>query len=172
MRPKLGKDRILQAALLLFAKNGYHATSISQIAESAEVSKGLTYNYFSSKEELLLAIIEQASEAMFEVADTLFLKGNYEESLQNFLDQYVLSLKTNRDYLSFQLSLLFQPDLRKIVQAPLQKRAEHLLFLTEKMFIEAGVENSKLVARRFVSELDGIALHELSVFKDLSLIHI
>lgn len=52
MRPQKGKDKILQAALALFAEKGFHTTSVSQIAEAAGVSKGLTYNYFESKEKL------------------------------------------------------------------------------------------------------------------------
>ena len=89
--------------------------------------------------------------------------------LKIFLDQYFLFLKNNKKYLSFQLSLLFQPDLKKIVEGPLQQRAERLLSNTVIMFREAGASNPDLTARRFMSELDGIALHNLSVFKDYPL---
>ncbi|MDG1437951.1 MAG: hypothetical protein P8P98_03175, partial [Emcibacteraceae bacterium] len=74
-----------------------------------------------------------------------------------------------KSYLTFQLSLLFQPDLRKIVIIPLQRRAEHLLKQTKVMFEKTEIENPTLTARRFLAELDGIALHELSVFKDYPL---
>jgi AcrR family transcriptional regulator len=49
----LRKDRrqaILDAALTVFANNGYHSASVSMIAKEAGVSKGLMYNYFESKE--------------------------------------------------------------------------------------------------------------------------
>ena len=52
--------KILNAAFELMARNGYEATSISQIASKAGVSKGLMYNYFASKEELLQALIHSA----------------------------------------------------------------------------------------------------------------
>ena len=67
------------------------------------------------------------------------------------------------------MGLLFQPDLKKIIQVPFQTRAAHLLHDTEKMFIGAGASNTNLTARRFICELDGIALHYLSVFKDFPL---
>ena len=51
------KDHIMEVALELFAENGFHATSISQIAKKAGISKGLTYNYFESKKELLDELI-------------------------------------------------------------------------------------------------------------------
>ncbi len=169
MRPQRGKDKILQAAVKLFAENGFHSTSVSRIAEAAGVSKGLAYNYFKSKNALLLAIIDQANEKIFGVAGSLSPQGEYQQALRDFLDQYHLALKTNKNYLSFQLSLLFQPDLKKIVQAPLQRRAARLLSLTEEMFRDAGIPDPNLAARRFITELDGIALHYLSVFKDFPL---
>ncbi|MBL4602260.1 MAG: TetR/AcrR family transcriptional regulator [Emcibacteraceae bacterium] len=169
MKPQLGKDKILDAALQLFAKKGYHTTSISLIAKTANVSKGLTYNYFKSKEELLLAIIDQASKKMFAVAKEMSAPQNYQDTLRQFLDQFFLFLVNNKSYLRFQLSLLFQPDLKAIVEGPLQQRAELLLSHTITMFREVGAENPALTARRFISELDGIALHHLSVFKNYPL---
>ena len=52
------RARILFASLELFAIDGYHAVSVSKIAKHAGVSKGLIYNYFASKEDLLKALIE------------------------------------------------------------------------------------------------------------------
>ncbi|MEJ2103763.1 MAG: TetR/AcrR family transcriptional regulator, partial [Ignavibacteriaceae bacterium] len=51
------REKIENIALELFALNGYHATSISKIAKSAGISKGLLYNYYESKEQLLNAVI-------------------------------------------------------------------------------------------------------------------
>lgn len=169
MQHQAGKEKIMAAALQLFSENGYHTTSIKQIAVTAEVSKGLTYNYFDSKEELLLAILNHASEQMFDVAHNMFSGADYQEALRNFLGHYMHMLETNKNYLSFQLSLIFQPDLKDLVKEPLQKRAQHLLTLTEKMFREAGFKNPEKTARRFITELDGIALHNLSIFEDYPL---
>ena len=174
MRPQLGKPKLLEAAVQLFSATGFHGTSITKIAKAAGVSKGLMYIYFESKEKLLLEIIEDASKGMVEIAETLSnanveTLAGYQSTLKLFTDQYAEPLKNNREYLSFQLSLLYQPDLKTLVEAPLQKRAAQLLKLTESLFKKAGVPNSNLTARRFISELDGIALHHLSVFKDYPL---
>ncbi|HRW21852.1 MAG TPA: helix-turn-helix domain-containing protein, partial [Bacteroidales bacterium] len=51
---RLSKHKlILDTAMKLFASSGYHNTSISKIAKEAGISKGLIYNYFDSKEDLL-----------------------------------------------------------------------------------------------------------------------
>jgi AcrR family transcriptional regulator len=70
--PPVDKRRqILDAAIRVFARHGFHATRVSDIADEAGVAYGLVYHYFSSKDEvlnelflerwsLLLAAIEEA----------------------------------------------------------------------------------------------------------------
>lgn len=48
---------IEDAALALFIEHGYHATSMRQIAERAELALGGIYNHFASKEDIFAAII-------------------------------------------------------------------------------------------------------------------
>src|SRR6202451_2711854 len=54
------RERVLAEAQRLFRERGYAATSLEQIAEAAEVTKGAIYGHFSSKEDLLLSAIEAA----------------------------------------------------------------------------------------------------------------
>jgi len=52
-KKRLTRDNIMNAALQLFAEQGYEATSVHQITEQAGVAKGTFFNYFSCKEDLL-----------------------------------------------------------------------------------------------------------------------
>jgi AcrR family transcriptional regulator len=52
------RQRLLDEAQRLFRERGYAATSLEQIAEAADVTKGAIYGHFSSKEDLLLSAIE------------------------------------------------------------------------------------------------------------------
>jgi AcrR family transcriptional regulator len=54
------RQRLLSEARRLFRERGYAATSLEQIAEAAEVTKGAIYGHFSSKEDLLLSAHEEA----------------------------------------------------------------------------------------------------------------
>ena len=54
------RQHLLDEAQRLFRERGYAATSLEQIAEAAEVTKGAIYGHFSSKEDLLLSAIEAA----------------------------------------------------------------------------------------------------------------
>src|SRR5262252_1664994 len=53
------RDQIVAAALACFARTGYHATTMADVAAQAGVSKGTPYLYFDSKEALFLALHEE-----------------------------------------------------------------------------------------------------------------
>lgn len=69
------KEQILNAALELFANQGYAATSTSRIAKFAGVSEGLIFRHFESKEGLLQAILDYGKDhAALAYADLLKAK--------------------------------------------------------------------------------------------------
>lgn len=57
------QKNILKAALILFAEQGYAATSTSKVAKEAGVSEGLIFRHFQNKEGLLNAIMKLAKAA-------------------------------------------------------------------------------------------------------------
>ena len=59
------KDFILDTAQELFMEQGFDQTSISQILEATQIARGTLYYYFSSKEEIMDAIIERTIEKAF-----------------------------------------------------------------------------------------------------------
>ena len=55
------RQRLLTQAQRLFRERGYAATSLEQVAEAAEVTKGAIYGHFASKEDLMISALEAAS---------------------------------------------------------------------------------------------------------------
>lgn len=55
-------QEIIAASIQLFKEKGYHATSMQDIADAVGLQKGSLYHYISSKEELLIIIIQEALE--------------------------------------------------------------------------------------------------------------
>ena len=53
------QEKILLAALQLFAQEGYHASSTSKVARLANVSEGLIFRHFKNKEGLLKAVLNE-----------------------------------------------------------------------------------------------------------------
>lgn len=55
------QDRILDAAVTVFARQGFHAASMREIAAAAGIAPGSIYNHFENKAALLLGIFERIS---------------------------------------------------------------------------------------------------------------
>lgn len=62
--PQPRKQHLIDTAYRLFNMHGYHATGIDWILAEAGVSKATLYKYFRSKEELILAVLQQRHEQM------------------------------------------------------------------------------------------------------------
>ncbi len=60
------REQILSTALMLFASRGLAATRITDISKAANISQGLLYHYFSSKEEIFVKLMETAFEKLNE----------------------------------------------------------------------------------------------------------
>jgi TetR/AcrR family fatty acid metabolism transcriptional regulator len=57
---------LLDAAVRVFARKGYHASRVGDIAEEAGVAYGLLYHYFRSKEDVLLTVFRETWRALIE----------------------------------------------------------------------------------------------------------
>jgi len=58
-RAEAQRQRILEAARRCFIERGFHAASMANIAEAAQMSAGLMYRYFENKQAIVLAIVER-----------------------------------------------------------------------------------------------------------------
>jgi len=135
------KEIILSAALKLFAINGYHSTTISSIAREAGISKGLIYNYFESKEQLLAELIS----TYFDLLDRILCPANANEmngkDMSAFLDNLRKSLKEESKYWRLFAQLSLQTDV--------------LAFLMEKYAAGAGAgKHQQLIMGYFAKYFD------------------
>jgi TetR/AcrR family fatty acid metabolism transcriptional regulator len=58
------RERILRAAIKVFARNGFYDTRVSEVAKAAGVADGTIYLYFKSKDELLRSLFEDRVETL------------------------------------------------------------------------------------------------------------
>jgi AcrR family transcriptional regulator len=58
------RDEIMAAAKKVFARNGFHATTIADIAKEAELAYGSVYQYFDSKDDLFDALMSAEGDAL------------------------------------------------------------------------------------------------------------
>ena len=57
-RARATRHRILQAAVKLFARQGYHKTTIADLAQAIQLTSGAIFHHFASKEALLEAVVD------------------------------------------------------------------------------------------------------------------
>ncbi len=59
------RDRLIRVAMELFQAQGYRSTGVAQILKAAEANSGSLYHYFPTKEDLLLAVLEQYKQLLW-----------------------------------------------------------------------------------------------------------
>lgn len=62
--PRTTRERIMDAALNVFSRKGYHETRMDEIVEEAATSKGSIYFHFPNKEKLFLALVDQFADLL------------------------------------------------------------------------------------------------------------
>jgi AcrR family transcriptional regulator len=77
---------LLDAAAQAFAEHGYHQTPIDSVSQLAGVAKGTVYNYFSSKDDVLRALIQEACELATQAATATPDEASTETRLQAFVE--------------------------------------------------------------------------------------
>lgn len=65
------RDDILDAAAQVFRQKGFHGASMADIAQSVDLKKASLYHHVSSKQEILLALLDRALELLFEQIDAI-----------------------------------------------------------------------------------------------------
>ncbi len=118
------KAKILETAHLLFSEKGYDKTSVNEIINRLNISKGAFYHYFNSKDEVLDAIIlgytAEALDMLYEIV--------YDPSL-NGLEKYIKMFKE--------------------AQANREKNAERFSYLI-KLFLK---EDNRLFRDRYIEKI-------------------
>jgi TetR/AcrR family transcriptional regulator, fatty acid metabolism regulator protein len=67
---------LLDAAVRVFARKGYHASRVGDIAEEAGVAYGLLYHYFGSKEDVLRSVFRETWRALIETIESVEGSGD------------------------------------------------------------------------------------------------
>lgn len=80
------QEAILQAALKLFATQGYNSTPTSQIAKEAGVSEGLIFRHFDSKEGLLNAVLQQGENSFKLLFATIVMETTPKAVIRKTID--------------------------------------------------------------------------------------
>lgn len=93
----MSRDEILRAAAQIFQEKGYHAASMQDIAEAVELKKGSLYHHVSSKQEILLALLDEALDLIIERLQAVEAKNlSPSQKLRQSMQAYLSFLAENR----------------------------------------------------------------------------
>jgi len=158
------RDRILAAAIEVFAKNGFYATRVSEIAKAAGVADGTIYLYFKNKDDVLITIFEEGIERLLDIlSEVAESNASFEDRISQIIE--------------LQLGLLEeQRDLAEVITVNLRQSSRLLKQYATPLFMQyidviAGVVrdgqkdgafrkdlNPRIVARSLFGALDAILL--------------
>ncbi len=112
------RTRLIQAAASVFARRGFQAATVEEIAAEAGYSHGAVYSNFTGKEQLFLAVFEQyMTQRIEEVAHATEIEGSFAERARAGADQWMQRFTADRDtfllHLEFMIHAARNPKLSK-----------------------------------------------------------
>lgn len=155
------KEQILVAALRLFSKKGFYHTSISDITKKANLSKGLLYNYFESKEDLLNQVVVFAFKDVTAAGEEMYVLFNElppEKIFKELIFSYFLMLKEEKELMKLTLSLAVQVSAIPSVHDTIASIYSALLGQLEVVFEKMGYKNPKMEAMLLGAIVDGVGI--------------
>ena len=152
------KKAILDAALHVFAEEGYHSASIAKVSKKAGVSKGLMYNYFESKEDLLHQLLGDIILKETRIMEFLSKEEFTDESIIALLEHTSDLLKADPKHWKLYFLMSVQPDVMAIL---LEDHKEIRNIFNAKYvnyFQKKGFEDPMLTLQYFGATWGGIKM--------------
>lgn len=160
------KQQIINAAQKLFIKKGYAMTSIQDILKEANIAKGTFYNYFNSKSECLMSILESINEEI--VKERIHLTYLHEQDdISLFAKQlevrFHIDKKHNLMALFSSISVTDDEDLKKFLE---KNYILELQWIAQRITDIYGVQVEKNALDHAVAFL-GLMQHSIQVMKKI-----
>lgn len=160
-QPPSSQDRILDAAIRRFARQGYGSTPIRQIAQDAQVATGLIHYHFQDKAGLLNALFQRSLaqvQASLDEADS----ASELDPLQG-LDQLVrtafAAVALDQDFWRLSYQLRMQGDVMEAMGGALQAWGQEVRKRIETLLRAARHPNPSPAAHALFAAIDGAAQH-------------
>ncbi|MFT4545952.1 MAG: AcrR family transcriptional regulator [Bacteroidia bacterium] len=155
------KHQILEAALHVFAEDSYHGASMAAVAKRAKVSKGLIYNYFKSKEEILISLVVDVFDEVMGQLDLNLGEPLTKDRFIQVIDKSIDEVVKNPQRWKLYTSLSFQPDVTPILMEQIMPNIQPFMISVSNYFVAKGHEDPMTMMRYYSAVLDGVQMHIL-----------
>jgi AcrR family transcriptional regulator len=153
------RNLILETALELFACEGYYTTSISAIAKKAGISKGLIYNYFESKEDIIKSIMLKGFNDLLNVFDPDKDGTLTKEEIRYFIENIFTIMYSDLHFWKLYFMVFMQPLVLGLVEQQFHELIHRSLGMMENYFRLRGYKDPESEAILLGAILDGIGFH-------------
>ncbi|HET7119464.1 MAG TPA: TetR/AcrR family transcriptional regulator [Hanamia sp.] len=157
---------ISDAAMKLFTEKGYSNVTIDQIAKKAKVSKGLMYNYFSGKEELLEFITNRIIKETFAFGKDIPNKNDPVIQMITIIGNSFSLIRDKPDFCKMIMPLITQKGISSKLEIKMRGLFIKMTKDMEVVFKACSVKNATMEAYQFGALMDGIAWHYFFLFKE------
>ncbi|MBC1484370.1 TetR/AcrR family transcriptional regulator [Listeria sp. FSL L7-1509] len=138
------KQRIIKSAKEVFQKQGYLKTSVQDIVDAAEISKGTFYNYFTSKEELAIVIFKQEYSVLHQRLEyTMALSGERKDNFTECLKIIIRFYTENGEILNITFSqAMIDDDFNSFLQSV---RLKNMEWVKNQLLEVYGIETAPYI---------------------------
>ena len=120
---QLTRRRIMDSALAEFAGKGYGASSVNTICAAQDISKGIIYHYFNTKDELYLACVEECFCKLTEfLAANSPMQGTVEERLEGYFSNRMHFFRQHPVYQSIFCEAVLSPPAHLVAEIGQKKK--------------------------------------------------
>ena len=144
------QEKIVQAALELFAKEGYNATSTSKVAKHAGVSEGLIFRHFINKEGLLQAILDEGERRIKALLVDIVMENEPTEVIRKTIEMSSRIDTSDYDFWKLQFKLKWE------LEVSGDKKMEPLKMALTNAFSKLNYEHPELEASLILLFIDGL----------------
>lgn len=171
------RARIISAAARLFTANGLDATTMDEIAATADVSVATVYNYFGSKTTLLLAGLEDDTEAMLAAGAPVLADPGDDPNLavKRLVDTYVRYIgRWDREFLRELMSAALQRGADDLANEFVQMDQQLVVQITEMLqgFKERGTLRADVAAEEAAYLVYSILMTALMIYMTVEMLPI
>lgn len=154
------REKILRAAMQIFARDGYSGATIRTIAAEAEISQGLLYNYFSGKEGLLKAVyLRGMKDVAASFAEAENLDGSPPEKLEIFIRSSFRHVRENREFWQLSYNLRMQRAVLSVMLDEFDDSIGIILRSIENLLKAIKTLDAALEAALLFALIDGVSQH-------------
>ncbi len=153
------KKLIMDTALELFATKGYHGTSVNDIAKQAGISKGLLYNYFSGKEELVITLMKNGFLEFMELFDPNHDGKISKNEMKHVINETFKNIRDRAHFWKLYFAVMSQPIVNQAAFGEVMEVAMPVIEMLTKYFESEGYKNPLAEARIFAAMMDGLTLN-------------